>query len=137
MRTKLIVLTAALLCSAPLARAQQAETTEPAGIADVGVRAGSMDGDEARYQRYQDLRNGVFSRISFGKVTDTTILEEVAKIYRDGGWPAAVEGEAQTAPFSAPSAGPPPWHVFRFTFDTIVGVATAEPWGAMRWQFAR
>jgi len=74
MRTRLIVLTAALLCSAPLARAQQAATTEPAGVADVGVRAGSMDGDEARYQRYQDLRNGVFSRVSFGKVTDTTIL---------------------------------------------------------------
>ena len=30
--------------------------------------------------------------------------------YNDGGWPATVEGDAFTAPFSAPSAGPPPWY---------------------------
>jgi hypothetical protein len=70
-------------------------------------------------------------------VTDAASLEEVARIYRDGGWPAEVAGDALTAPFSAPSAGPPPWHVFRFTFDTVVAVATVEPWGAMRWGFAR
>jgi nitroimidazol reductase NimA-like FMN-containing flavoprotein (pyridoxamine 5'-phosphate oxidase superfamily) len=70
-------------------------------------------------------------------MTDAATLEQIAKIYRDGGWPAEVAGDALTAPFSAPSAGPPPWHVFRFTFDTIVAVATAEPWGAMRWQFVR
>jgi hypothetical protein len=69
-------------------------------------------------------------------VTDTPTLEKIAAIYRDGGWPAEVAGDALTAPFSAPSAGPPPWHVFRFTIDTIVGVATAEPWGATRWDFA-
>ena len=37
-----------------------------------------------------------------------------------------------TAPFSAPSAGPPPWHAYRFIFHTAVGVATAEPNGATR-----
>jgi hypothetical protein len=47
-----------------------------------------------------------------------------------------VEGDALTAPFSAPSAGPPPWHVYRFTFATVVGVATEEPYGATRWSFA-
>ena len=72
-----------------------------------------------------------------GPVTDTATLEQIARIYRDGGWPAQVEGDALTAPFSAPSAGPPPWHVFRFIFDTVVGVATAEPHGATRWEFAR
>lgn len=71
------------------------------------------------------------------RVADAATLEQIAGIYRDGGWPARVEGDALTAPFSAPSAGPPPWHVFRFTFDTVVGVATAEPWGATRWEFAR
>ena len=75
MRNKLMIWTAALLCSAPLAHAQQAATSEePAGIADFGVRAGTTEGDEARYERYQDLRNGVFSRIQFGKVTDQSIL---------------------------------------------------------------
>ena len=71
------------------------------------------------------------------RVTDTATLERVAKIYRDGGWPTQVEGDALTAPYSAPSAGPPPWHLFRFTFDTVVGNATAEPHGATRWRFAR
>ncbi len=36
---------------------------------------------------------------------------------------------------SAPSAGPPPWHVYRFTFHTVVGVATEEPYRATRWRF--
>lgn len=68
---------------------------------------------------------------------DEATLERLAAIYRAGGWPAEVAGDALTAPFSAPSAGPPPWHVFRFTFDRVVGVATAEPNGATRWEFAR
>jgi hypothetical protein len=71
------------------------------------------------------------------RVTDPDTLERVAAIYRDGGWPAQVERDAFTAPFSAPSAGPPPWHLYRFTFHTAVGVATAEPYGATRWRFER
>jgi hypothetical protein len=69
------------------------------------------------------------------RVTDRPTLEQVAGLYRAGGWPAVVEGGALTAPFSAPSAGPPPWYLHRFTFHTAVGVATAEPNGATRWRF--
>ena len=69
------------------------------------------------------------------RVTDAATLERLAARYREGGWPAAVEGEAFTAPFSAPSAGPPPWHLHRFTCPSAVGVATAEPDGATRWRF--
>ena len=69
------------------------------------------------------------------RVTDRPTLEEVASLYRQGGWPAEVEGDAFTAPFSAPSAGPPPWHLYRCTFHTAFGVATAEPYGATRWRF--
>ena len=71
------------------------------------------------------------------RVTDQPTLEAAARLYREGGWPAEVEGEAFTAPFSAPSAGPPPWHLYRFTFHTAFGVATAEPYGATRWRFNR
>jgi len=71
------------------------------------------------------------------RVTDQETLEAVAALYRADGWPAQVEGGAFTAPYSAPSAGPPPWHLYRFTFDTVFGVATAEPYGATRWRFAR
>ncbi len=69
------------------------------------------------------------------RVTEPETLERVAAGYRAGGWPAQVDGDALTAPFSAPSAGPPPWHVYRFTFRTVVGVATSEPFGATRWRF--
>ena len=46
------------------------------------------------------------------RVTDADTLERIAAVYRDAGWPAQVEGDAFTAPYSAPSAGPPPWHVY-------------------------
>lgn len=71
------------------------------------------------------------------RVRDAGTLDRVAAGFRTGGWPAEVEGDALTAPFSAPSAGPPPWHVYRFTFHTAVGVAGAEPYGATRWRFDR
>lgn len=71
------------------------------------------------------------------RVTDAETLEAVAALYRRDGWPAAVAGDAFTAPYSAPSAGPPPWHLYRFTFQTAFGVATAEPYGATRWRFDR
>jgi hypothetical protein len=71
------------------------------------------------------------------RVVDRPTLERAAGRYREGGWPAEVEGDAFTAPFSAPSAGPPPWHLYRFRFHTAFGVATAEPYGATRWRFER
>lgn len=71
------------------------------------------------------------------RVTDTPTLEAVAALYREGGWPAEVEGEAFTAPYSAQSAGPPPWDLYRFTFHTAFGVATEEPYSASRWRFER
>jgi hypothetical protein len=58
-------------------------------------------------------------------------------VNRAEGWPAEVQGDAFTAPYSALSAGPPPWHLYRFTFHTAFGVAAAEPNGATRWRFAR
>ena len=69
------------------------------------------------------------------RVTDGETLEAIAAIYRDVGWPAQVEGDAFTAPFNAPSAGPPPYNVYRFVFHTVFGVATEEPHGATRWRF--
>ena len=70
------------------------------------------------------------------RVTDSSTLERVATVYRTSGWPAEVEGDALTAPYSAPSAGPAPWYLYRLTLHTAVGVATAEPHGATRWNFA-
>lgn len=70
------------------------------------------------------------------RVTDPATLERVTGVYRTGGWPATVEGDALTAPFTAPSAGPPPWHLYRLTLRRAIGVASAEPHGATRWDFS-
>lgn len=57
-------------------------------------------------------------------------MKRVAAVYRE------VDGDAFTAPFNAPSAGPPPWYLYRLTLHTAIGVASAEPHGATRWGFA-
>ncbi|MEV4317058.1 pyridoxamine 5'-phosphate oxidase family protein [Actinocrispum sp. NPDC049592] len=69
------------------------------------------------------------------RVTEAATLDRVAAVYRTGGWPAEVEGDALTASFTAPSAGPPPWYLYRLTLHTAIGVANAEPFGATAWDF--
>jgi hypothetical protein len=69
------------------------------------------------------------------RVTDGPTLARLAERYAAQGWPATVGEGALTAPYSAPSAGPPPWDLYVVTPLTAFGVATAEPFGAMRWRF--
>jgi hypothetical protein len=69
------------------------------------------------------------------RVVDGPTLEAVAAAFREGGWPAVVDGDAFTAPFSAPSAGPSPWHLYRIIVATAFGVALRAPYGATRWRF--
>ena len=70
-------------------------------------------------------------------VADPATLERVAAVYREGGWPATVESGGFTAPFMAPSAGPAPWFLYRLVLTRAIGVASAEPYGASRWDFSR
>jgi hypothetical protein len=69
------------------------------------------------------------------RVTDAPTLGRLAKRYDAQGWPAKVDGDAFTAPYSAPSAGPPPWYLYELEPVTVFGVAGAEPHGATRWRF--
>jgi hypothetical protein len=71
------------------------------------------------------------------KVTDRATVAAMAARWAAGGWPAEPDetGEALTAPFSAPSAGPPPWHVYRLTPRRATALSTVEPGGATRWTF--
>src|SRR5512144_1041850 len=69
------------------------------------------------------------------RVTDGPTLEAVAAVWREGGWAAEVSGDGIVAPYNAPGTGPPPWQVYRVAAHTVFGVATAEPYGATRWQF--
>ena len=70
-------------------------------------------------------------------VTDPATVRRMAARWAAGGWPARVDdsGSALTADFSAPSAGPPPWHVYRLALRAATAVATAPPGGATRWRF--
>jgi hypothetical protein len=71
------------------------------------------------------------------KVTDPSTVEAMAAQWAADGWPARVDdsGAALTAEFSAPSAGSPPWHVYRITPRAATALATVEPGGATRWHF--
>jgi hypothetical protein len=68
------------------------------------------------------------------RVTEATSLARVADGFADRGWPLEVAGDEVTASFWAPTAPPPPWHLFAFTADTALGVATAGEGGATRWR---
>jgi PPOX class probable F420-dependent enzyme len=70
-------------------------------------------------------------------VTDPATVADLAACWAAEGWPARVDdtGVALTAEYSAPSAGPPPWHVYRLTPRTATALSTGEPGGATRWRF--
>lgn len=72
-------------------------------------------------------------------VTDAASVAELASRWAAGGWPARVDesGTALTAEFSAPSAGPPPWHVYRIAPGAATALLTVEPGGATHWRFDR
>ena len=71
------------------------------------------------------------------RVTDPDVVAAMAARWAEGGWPAEVDesGVALTAPFSAPSAGPPPWYVYRLDLHRATALATVEPGGATRFTF--
>jgi len=68
-------------------------------------------------------------------VTDPAILARVAGVFNERGWPLTVTDGVLTAPFWAPTAPPPPWHLYAFTPEAALGVATAGGSGATRWDF--
>jgi Pyridoxamine 5'-phosphate oxidase len=69
------------------------------------------------------------------RVTDAETLDRVAAAYNAGGWPAQREGDALTAPYSAQSAGPPPWNLYLLELLTAFGVGLRPPHAASRWRF--
>jgi PPOX class probable F420-dependent enzyme len=68
-------------------------------------------------------------------VTEPTTVAAMAARWAAEGWPATVDetGSALTAEYSAPSAGRPPWFVYRITPNSATALLTVEPGGATRW----
>jgi nitroimidazol reductase NimA-like FMN-containing flavoprotein (pyridoxamine 5'-phosphate oxidase superfamily) len=69
------------------------------------------------------------------RVTDEQTLQRMAARYAETGWPTKVQDGAFTYDYSAPSAGPPPWYLYRITPTSVVGVLGEAPGGATRWMF--
>ena len=69
------------------------------------------------------------------RMTDQTGLERLAGVLAEGGWAATVDQGGFTYAVNAPSAGPPPWHVYQFTPGDVYAVLTDEPGGATHWSF--
>jgi PPOX class probable F420-dependent enzyme len=70
-------------------------------------------------------------------ITDPAAVAAMAEVAVAGGWPARVDesGTKLTAEYSAPSAGRPPWSVYRITPERAMALATIEPGGATSWTF--
>ncbi|HEY2044042.1 MAG TPA: pyridoxamine 5'-phosphate oxidase family protein [Jatrophihabitans sp.] len=71
------------------------------------------------------------------RVTEPGAMARVAKAWADQGWPAEPDasGSGITAPFNAPSQGPPPWNVYRIEPRSAIVTSTAEPGGLTRFRF--
>src|SRR5918999_3932920 len=71
------------------------------------------------------------------QVSDPPTVAAMAEHWAAGGRPCRTDetGRAITAEYSGPSAGPPPWFVYRITPRSATAVSTIEPGGATRWRF--
>src|SRR4051794_8445645 len=71
------------------------------------------------------------------RVTEPSALARITKAWADNGWPAEPDesGTGITAPFNAPSQGPPPWNVYRIEPRAATVVSAAEPGGLTRFRF--
>jgi hypothetical protein len=71
------------------------------------------------------------------RITDPEVVERMAQRWVDNGWPARVDdtGLALVADYNAPSAGPPPWSIYRIVARSATALQTVAPGGATRWTF--
>ena len=71
------------------------------------------------------------------RVTDPGALARIAQAWADQGWPARPDdsGRGVTAPFNAPSQGPPPWNVYRIRPRSAIVTSTTEPGALTRFHF--
>ena len=71
------------------------------------------------------------------RVTEPSAVARVAKAWADNGWPAEPDdsGSGITAPFNAPSQGPPPWNVYRIEPRSAIVTLGTEPGGLTRFRF--
>jgi len=71
------------------------------------------------------------------RVTEPSAVARAATAWADNGWPAEPDdsGSGITAPFNAPSQGPPPWNVYRIEPRSAIVTLGTEPGGLTRFRF--
>lgn len=70
------------------------------------------------------------------RVGDAASVERIAAAFREKyGWPAEAVGDALDAPYGAPSAGPPPYRVYRIDPVTVHALGTDEDLGSRSTRF--
>jgi len=71
------------------------------------------------------------------RVTDRDLLNRVTQAWAESGWPVEPDasGTGITAPFNAPSQGPPPWNVYRIEPRSATVALGSEPGGLTRFNF--
>jgi pyridoxine/pyridoxamine 5'-phosphate oxidase len=69
--------------------------------------------------------------------TDPATITRLARAWADQGWPAELDETHAgiTAPFNAPSQGPPPWNVYRVMPHSVIVTLGTEPGGLTRFRF--
>ncbi|HEY8523943.1 MAG TPA: pyridoxamine 5'-phosphate oxidase family protein [Acidimicrobiales bacterium] len=103
-----------------------------------GTRKGRNVGRDPRCSIALSIRDAdVVVEGDAARVTDPELVARAARAWADGGWPAEPDdtGTGITAPFNAPSQGPPPWHVYRIEPRSAVVVLGVEPGGLTRFGF--
>lgn len=65
--------------------------------------------------------------MSSGAGDGPTRMDATCRVYESG--------TRLTADFSAPTAGPPPWALYRLRPTTATALRVTEPGGATRWRF--
>ena len=71
------------------------------------------------------------------RVAEPDTRARIARAWADNGWPAEPDesGSGITAPFNAPSQGPPPWQVYRVEPRSAIVALGTEPGGLTRFRF--
>jgi hypothetical protein len=116
-------------------------------VSDTGSRGGRVSGPRTRKSRNLSADPRCSFAISLADldlvldgaarhVTHAATLTRVAERYADRGWPLTVSAVGLTASFWAPTAPPPPWHLYAFAPTAALAVATAPPGGATRRLFS-
>ena len=71
------------------------------------------------------------------RVTEPDAVARIAKAWADHGWPAEPDasGTGITAPYNAPTQGPPPWQVYRIEPRSATVVSSDGQGGLTRFRF--